>query len=221
MPDDRSTIDYASPDVAAKRMTNVWATLGCVLAVGFLVPPVALAGAIASWIGLLNSANPHIGGRRAALIGLRLGLIGLALTPVEIVTLRWARQKADAIKCQSNISAIAQCVFMYANNNHDQLPPDLPRLAVEEGLGPGVFFCPAQKLTTGIYSYDYLRAGQRLADVKNPAIKVMLYEDTDHFGGMNIAFYDGHVEFVPRRKASKVLAELRAGQNPPLSLAAP
>jgi prepilin-type processing-associated H-X9-DG protein len=222
MPDGRSTIEYASPDVSGKRVTNVWATLGCILAVGFLIPPIALAGAIASWIGLRNSANPHIGGRRAALIGLRLGIVGLALIPAEAVGAWWAVGKIDEARCRSQLSAIVFEVQMYANGHSDQLPPNLSTIAAEWGRPPtaSVYFCPVSSVATA-RPYVYLRAAQHTANVKNPASTVMLYELPNHFGGMNVAFYDGHLEFVARNKAAKVLAELSAGQNPPPSLAAP
>jgi hypothetical protein len=222
MSDDRPPIDYASPVANAKRVTNIWATLGCVLAIGFLLPPVALAGAIASWIGLRRSTDPNVGGRRAALIGLWIGLVGLGLAPVEVLTIRWAMQKADEMKCRSQLSAVAFEVQMYANGNSDQLPPDLPTIAAEWGrpATAPIYLCPASSVATA-RPYVYLRAGQHTADVKNPASTVMLYEQPNHFGGMNVAFYDAHIQFVPRRKASKVIAELKAGQNPPPSLAAP
>ena len=129
------------------------------------------------------------------------------------------------------MSAIAQSVFMYANNNHTQLPPDLQTLAVEEDITPAAFVCggstdraatsPKGLSAPGHLSYFYARPNQSLDDVKNAASTVMLYEQPNHFRGMNVAFYDGHVEFVPRRKAAKAFAELRAGLNPPPSLNGP
>jgi hypothetical protein len=222
MPNERAPIDYASPSARAKRVTNLWARIGCVLAIGFLLPPVALAGAIASSVGLRRSADPKVGGRRAALIGLWIGLVGLGLAPVELLTIRWAMQKADEIQCRNQLSALVFEVQMYANGNSGQLPPDLPTIAAEWGRPPTapLYFCPASTAGTA-RPYDYLRPAPHMADVKHPAATVMFYEPPAHFGGMHVAFYNGHVELVPRAKASKVLAELRAGQNPPPSLAAP
>jgi prepilin-type processing-associated H-X9-DG protein len=231
MTDDPRSIHYASPVAYARQVRNHWAILGCVLAVGFWIPPVALAGAIVSWIGWRRSDSPTIGGRRAALIGLLAGLIGLGLTPVEFVGVRWAQEKADQVMCRSQMSALAQCVFMSANNSHGQLPADLPAMAVEQDLPPRIFVCPASSnapaaslagiTTAGHLSYVYLRVAQHIEDVKHPESTIMLYELPHHFGGMNVAFYDGHMEFIPRARASKLLAELRSGQNPPRSILVP
>lgn len=227
VPDDPPSIEYAAKVAYAKRVINPWAIASCVLVIGFLIPPLALAGTVAGWIGLRRSASPIRGGRRVASIGLSLGLLGLVLTPVEYFTLRWADEKDEQVRCRSQMSGIAQAVFMYANNNQDQLPPDLRAVAVEEDITPFIFVCPnstdtpgslAAMATPSHLSYFYLRAGYRVSDIRSPQRTVMIHESHNHFGGMNVAFYDGHMEFVPQSKASKVCDELRAGQNPPPAL---
>lgn len=167
-------------------------------------------------------------GRRTALIGLRLGLLGFALTPVEFLTLRWAGEKTEEVRCRSQMSAVAQAVIMYANNYRGQLPPDLRAVAVEENITPVIFLCPNSTDTPaasppgvgtpGHLSYFYLRAGSVVSEIKAPERTVMIYESPHHFCGMNVAFYDGHMEFVPERKAQKVYDELHAGQDPPPAL---
>lgn len=231
MGDGPPTVDYAAPVRYAKRVRNWWAILASMLSIGFLLPPVALAAAIMGFVALRRGRVTAYSEKRAAQIALFLGVLGMLLTPVELFGLRWVNQKADVLRCQSQMSALTQCVFMYANSNHDQLPPDLITMASEESVSPSVFVCGkaqdtvagsvAGMSTAGHRSYTYLRGGNRLSDIKHPDAEIMLYEQANHSGGMNVAFYDGHVEFIARAKAIKVLAELRAGQNPPPSLNMP
>jgi prepilin-type processing-associated H-X9-DG protein len=231
MGDGPPTVEYASPVSYAKRVRNWWAIVASMLSIAFLLPPFALAAAVVSFIALRRGRVTTYSEKRAAQIALFLGLLGILLTPVELLGLRWVHQKADVIRCQSQMSALTQCIFMYANNNGGQLPPDLITLASEESVPPPVFVCGrshdmvassvAGMSTPGHLSYTYLRSGNRLSDIKHPAAEIVLYEQPNHFGGLNAAFYDGHVEFIAGDKAMKVLAELHAGQNPPPSLSGP
>ena len=225
------TVDYASQVPQAKAVRNPWAIAGAWLAVAFLVPPLALTAAVLGYIGIRRADTYHGTGLRLARFALSLGLIGVALIPIEYLALRWAQEKSEQVRCRSQLSALAWTVQAYANANRDQLPPDLATDAKEEDLTPRIFVCEcstdavassiAQLATPGHISYVYLGAGKRFVDVKNPAKQVLMYEQPHHFGGMNVAFFDGHVEFIPRAKAAKVIAELRSGQNPPPSLNSP
>src|SRR5207253_7562012 len=73
----------------------------------------------------------------------------------------------------------------------------------------------------GHLSYVYLPSrGFNMASYRTPAANqfVLVYEPmTDHKVGFNALFADGHVEFIYGATATKVEAELKAGQNPPPS----
>jgi prepilin-type processing-associated H-X9-DG protein len=210
---------------------NWWAILGVMLSVLFVFPPFALGAAILSYVALRPGRVKTHSEKRAAQIGLFLGVLGILLTPVELLCGHWAMRKTEQVRCRQQLLALASSMPMYTNEYHGYLPPDLATFAKEMDIAPAVFVCEdstetvassmGQLSAPGHVSYVYLGAGKRLDDVKSPATEIMMYEQPHHFGGMNVAFYDGHVEFVPRARATKVLAELRAGQNPPPSLSIP
>ena len=53
--------------------------------------------------------------------------------------------------------------------------------------------------------------------INAPATTVVLYEPMSNHGGdgMNVLFLDGHVEFLTKRSAAAMVAQLQRGQNPP------
>lgn len=225
------TVDYALQVPQANVVRNPWAITGAWLAVAFLIPPLALAAAVLGYIGIRRADTYRGAGLRLARFALSLGLIGVALIPIEYLAFHWAAEKSEQVRCRGQLLALATSLPMYANMHHDQLPPDLATFAKDQDITPRAFLCEsstdtlaasiAQLAMPGHISYIYLGAGKRYADVKNPAKQILMYEQPHHFGGMNVAFFDGHVEFIPRSKAAKVIAELRSGQNPPPSLNSP
>ena len=65
----------------------------------------------------------------------------------------------------------------------------------------------------GHVSYIYLGRGMTR---EPPPSAVILYERLEnHEEGINVYFGDGHTEFILKEQAEKMLAELRAGHNPP------
>ncbi len=137
----------------------------------------------------------------------------------------------NRVKCAMNLRMIGQGCMLYANENGGSFPDSFERLLLTEDLMPGDFVCPQSNdtpavgattraaidnLSTGGHlSYTYLGKGFILSQV--PATAVVAYEPAAHHfnQGMNVLFGDLHVEFVPTADATKMLAELNAGHNPP------
>jgi prepilin-type processing-associated H-X9-DG protein len=66
----------------------------------------------------------------------------------------------------------------------------------------------------GHNSYVYVAAGA--ADQSHSSTFVLVYEPVGlHGPGMNVLYGDGHVGWVAQAEASRVIAELQAGFNPP------
>ncbi|HEY7115324.1 MAG TPA: H-X9-DG-CTERM domain-containing protein [Tepidisphaeraceae bacterium] len=143
-----------------------------------------------------------------------------------------AKEPANRVKCASNLRTIGQGVLLYANDNQGRFPPTLDELMLTQDLTFEVLICPstdedkAQGPTTqaalqqmhaqpGHCSYIYIGGG--LTQATATPQHVIAYEPlTNHSGaGMNVLFGDGHAEFLPAAKANYVLAELKAGHNPP------
>ena len=139
-------------------------------------------------------------------------------------------EQENRVKCASNLRQIGQGIMLCANKDGGKLPPRLEALITDVGLNAEVFVCPssddeaATGPTTqvvlagfakkGRCSYVYLGAGmanQVKADV------VVAYESMDHHekAGMNVLFGDGHVEWVEKVEAERIIKELEAGRNPP------
>lgn len=132
-----------------------------------------------------------------------------------------ARERANRIKCASNLRQIGQGVLMYANDHGGTLPPDLKTVVRGEYDGM-VLACPATDHDDGSWghpedrirarwlpetvSYVYLGAGLRST---LPADVVVAYERPEnHDGaGMNLLFNDGHVEWFDLNLAEQKLAE--------------
>jgi prepilin-type processing-associated H-X9-DG protein len=112
-------------------------------------------------------------------------------------------------------------------------PPRLENLLLDGDLTQVVFLCPATTDTPapgatlqatvaalssgGHESYIYLP--NALPPRGNSSVSadiIILYEPlTDHGDGMNVLFSDGRVKFVKRATAVGMIAELKAGFNPP------
>src|SRR3984957_13913017 len=66
---------------------------------------------------------------------LTLFLVAMALKPLAI-------EPFNRSKCRSQLSAIGQCILLYANDHGGKLPADLGAMAREEDAPGQVFICP-------------------------------------------------------------------------------
>ncbi len=136
------------------------------------------------------------------------------------------------VRCASNLKQIGLAMLLYGNANGRRYPDTLDELALFHGadLPPELFVCPdtsdtppagttptagaADLSAGGQNSYVYL--GRGLGE--GVATEAILAHERfgQHRGrGINVLFGDLHVEFVDSEEAHALLAELRAGYNPP------
>jgi prepilin-type processing-associated H-X9-DG protein len=130
-----------------------------------------------------------------------VGVLLLVLVPW------WERRDRPWIPgCQSHLKQLCLALPMYAAEHDDLCPPyegwtralqpyykqaDLPR-------------CPAAPEVEIGYGYAEYLAGRRLSSVPRPAETYALWDSLEgssapafrHSGGLNVAFADGHVEWV-------------------------
>jgi len=211
---------------------------GLLVFIPFVVP-----GVLAILFGRrgLKVAKEQAAGRAGlAKFGIVLGVINVVLSLLFAATLPFAlvkaRQQSQQVACAANLRALAQAAMIYAAQNRGAVVPSVDHLgAVFVGAGGGggpvttLFTCPAcagnpakPPVVTGttVASHYYLlMPAARMNQVKQPQNVVLLYEPLTHHNnlGMNVAFCDGHVEFIAAPLAAKIAAELAAGQNPPPS----
>jgi hypothetical protein len=146
------------------------------------------------------------------------------IVSVLLPSLNRAREQANRVKSASNLRQIAIGVQMYANDNKGRFPPDFAALAKHGALEPDVFINPrgGNSLPAGLEgdalaawansSSDYVYAGAG-KNWRTPADVILAYEKPDEMrDGINIAFVDGRVHFVPMEKAKQMI---RAGRGRP------
>lgn len=127
------------------------------------------------------------------------------------------QQPAYRAQCGANEKQLVGAIVAYAKQNQGNLPPTLravlpPSITSQQSkllqcpLGPG--------------AYVYLGAGLNLNAI--PRDTILIYEPPGNHKnpqtgktGMNIAQVDGAVHLIESPRAEKIIAELKAGHNPP------
>jgi prepilin-type processing-associated H-X9-DG protein len=175
------------------------------------------------------------GARRRAGAGLALGWLEIALVlfvAFALPTLGRSRPMANRVKCMGNLRLIGQGVLLYSNDYSGQFPPDLDALMLTQDLTFEVLVCPStndtraegpttqaalQALHTQSGHCSYVYVGGGLTSQTATARHVIAFEPMSNHGGagMNVLLGDGSVEFLPQAQATSMLAELKAGYNPP------
>lgn len=160
-----------------------------------------------------------------------VGLL-LSLTAVMWYLGMGTRRRPDSsprFECQRHLRQVGLGLQIYSNENHRLFPPALETLITEDILTSDTFVCPAtvderatgpttQALVAefrrpGHNSYIYVGAG---ATDRSESSVVLAYEPiANHGHGMNVLYVDGHADWVSEPEASRVIAELNAGFNPP------
>lgn len=204
----------------------------------FLLPVIlSIPAIICGAIGMSKTKDPRVGGRGLAIAGLVLGIcsifVGSCYMSIMLPALNRAREQANRVKCASNMRQIGLAIMMYSNQERNGAFPDSFDKVVKAGFvnNGDVFVCPSsndtdagnttQQIIAGLHgsghdSYTYIGSG---IDNKADGNTVVLYEPPGNHrpDGGNFLFADGHVEFLPKPRAQKIIAEIQAGQNPPPS----
>jgi prepilin-type processing-associated H-X9-DG protein len=170
-------------------------------------------------------------------------VLALIVVSVGGVLAFWALQKvdrsveaADRKKCAANMIALGHAVLMYGNENKGRYPPGVRDLMVTQDIGSEVFNCPAsghtparaatfeeqvRKLDGEHLSYMYVGGGMT-HQTTDPNAVLMYEKPTNHDDGrINVLFADLHVELFGRELSKKIVDELNAGRNPPMTPSGP
>jgi len=141
------------------------------------------------------------------------------------------REKANQVKCGSNLRQIGQAIMMYANDHRGQYPDSFAELISDQDLSTEVFICPttndekapvgattqqtlANFAKPGHCSYIYLGKGMTSAVSPRHVVAYETLANHNHLG-INVMFGDGHVDWLNVSEAKYQIAEIQAGHNPP------
>jgi prepilin-type processing-associated H-X9-DG protein len=151
------------------------------------------------------------------------------MASILLPSLNKARETANRVKCQSNLSQIGMAMLLYSNENKGKAPPDLGTLLLTQDLTVDVFTCPSgHGMPHGVRNmkpedqakwvnegghYEYLKP--KVVLTKLAADDVIVYEKVDaHDGdGMNILYADGHAEFHMMRAAQEEIERTKKRQE--------
>ena len=164
--------------------------------------------------------------------GIELGLV--MVVALLLPSLCRAREPANRVKCANNLRQIGFALLDYANGHGGQFPPTLAALISEPqvDITADCLICPSSmdsrvvaatteqqahtiEFEPGHLSYIYV--GQGLMSNQSTPTTVLAYDNPHNHGdaGINVLYGDGHVEFLEKKDADRMRAELQSGYNPP------
>jgi prepilin-type processing-associated H-X9-DG protein len=112
-----------------------------------------------------------------------------------------AHAKAARYSCGSNLKSIGMGLSMYSNDYKDKFPPDLETLVTKTYLPAKMLICPAAKLRE-----SYIYRGATITVAADTPWMITVYEKlSNHEGGRNVLFLDGHVEWVPEERFQELI----------------
>ena len=157
---------------------------------------------------------------------------GAVMVSILLPALNAAKERANRVKCASNLRQIGMGCILYANDNKGKYPAT-PGDLLEADLNPLVFICPtsgtappdqqiladpkrAKEWINANSDYIYLGGslpGKVLSS--SPADMILAHEKLENHDeeGINILFNDGHVEWVIRPQAEEMLRKQMEGGN--------
>jgi prepilin-type processing-associated H-X9-DG protein len=151
------------------------------------------------------------------------------------LTLRLAspRDASPRAKCVSNLHQIGLAILLYQQDHGGQYPDTLGRLTETEQIGPDVFVCPesndqpstgpttraiSDEVTAGPAGHhcSYVYIGRGLTDKTVTPTTIVAYDAPDDHGGDggNALYGDGHVDWLNKADAAKVLPAWAAAMRP-------
>ena len=158
-----------------------------------------------------------------------LVLATLAISLWKFVSTGRRGDGSPRLRCASNLVQVGQAILLYANDYHDQMPPDFAVLPSTEDIWTDVFTCPATDdvktsatqpaairadfAAGGHCSYVYVD-GYATYSTLAPTDVVAFEPLANHGDGANALFGDGHVEFVNKAAAAAIERQFKAGTRP-------
>jgi hypothetical protein len=161
-------------------------------------------------------------------------LAALVLAILFVLTLiflptykRWIASHQSTPECARNLRQIGQALLLYAMDHHSSTYPDDLMAIFDEDVNPNILICPEgtekparagpttretiANVRAGAHcSYVYLGKGMSI-DAKFGT--VLAY--CQNHNGTFVLFGDGSTIYLNRAESASMLAELRAGYNPP------
>ena len=115
----------------------------------------------------------------------------------------------------SNLHQLCNGIYMYANDHQGELPKTLGP-DMQKYLGPNAQQLWLDPLRPNEKKpYVYLKLADKLSDVKQRPMAVMIYENhTTWDDGISVAFADGHCEWVADEKRFKSMLNETKQNNP-------
>lgn len=149
------------------------------------------------------------------------GVISLPVLAALGLYLWWsnARSKQEMYNCAASLREVGQRLWTYPSDNRGNLP-ETPELLYPSGSVP---VCPTGQRSgqsvggkpAGSYLF-MIPSQKKIAAIRQSVETVAAYEPLSyHGGGMHVLYYDGHVQWLKKDRATALIAELEAGHNPP------
>ena len=137
------------------------------------------------------------------------GMQAPLLVSILLPSLSRARHLAKRSVSAANLHGIAISCMIYANDNDEKFPPDLETLVQDGSITRKQLKAPNDAYE-GV-SYVYIAGQTRDSDSRN----VLAHErrGLNDGEGVNVAFVDGHVEFMKMREFGRVLAATQERLN--------
>jgi hypothetical protein len=132
-------------------------------------------------------------------------------------------ERANRVKCMSNLRQIGYALDLYATDNGGKYPDDFRALILHEDITDAVFVCPSSNDESDIgltgqqaadsllkpHNCSYIYLGKGLSSPVDAKRVIALEPLSDHDGeGISVLFGDGSVRFVEMAEAEKMLAKL-------------
>jgi len=187
------------------------ATGALITGVASLIPAIGvILGVVAIILSglVLHRKRP---GRTMAVAGLTAGILGILLNCLSVgaawyVATQRAMPLAMRAMCQARLSTYATGAIMYGNGHKGQFPPNVA--AMNQYIGLVSLTCPSRKNPQpGRVDYVYVPPAKRVDQVADPAATILICDlKGNHRHGRNVAFVDGHLEWVTEDEFRDLLA---------------
>jgi len=188
-----------------QRMAVTSLVLGILAIIGSVIVLGAAAGIPAIVTGHVarNRARrwpDQYGGAGLAKAGFVMGYLSLILSALVLVSIPFAKARAESINCASNLRAIACAARLYADDHHDVYAPGILSMS-NEIITPKVLVCPSDRTRTkssawetNNISYEYLAANLREQDATNRPLFRCPIHGLTIYGDFRLVRGDGTVQ---------------------------